>query len=78
MICDQCIALNGHYSAKAYPEQLRRIRFKDPQSGKTLVFLTNNGIAGFDHRHTVQEPLAEGVVLQVDQAASAHQALYRQ
>lgn len=42
MICDQRIALNGYYSAKAYPEQLRRIRFKDPQSGKTLVFLTNN------------------------------------
>jgi len=42
MICDQRIAPNGYYSAKAYPEQLRRIRFKDPQSGKTLVFLTNN------------------------------------
>ena len=42
MICDQRILLNGHYSAKAYPEQLRRIRFKDPESGKTLVFLTNN------------------------------------
>jgi uncharacterized protein DUF4372/DDE family transposase len=35
MICDQRIALNGHYSAKAYPEQLRRIRFKDPESGKS-------------------------------------------
>ena len=42
MICDQRILLNGHYSAKAYSEQLRRIRFKDPESGKTLVFLTNN------------------------------------
>ena len=34
--------LNGYYSAKAYPEHLRRVRFKDPESGKTLVFLTNN------------------------------------
>ncbi|TCV77488.1 IS4 family transposase [Sulfurirhabdus autotrophica] len=42
VICDQRIALNGHYSSKAYPEQLRRIRFKDPQTGKTLIFLTNN------------------------------------
>ncbi|BCT67003.1 IS4 family transposase [Nitrosospira sp. NRS527] len=42
MICDQRITLNGHYSAKAYPEQLRRIRFKDPESGKTLMFLSNN------------------------------------
>jgi transposase len=42
VICDQAIALNGFYVAKDYPEQLRRIRFKDPESGKTLVFLTNN------------------------------------
>ena len=42
VICDQSIALNGFYIAKDYPELLRRIRFKDPQSGKTLVFLTNN------------------------------------
>ena len=42
VICDQMIALNGFYAAKDYPEPLRRIRFKDPESGKTLVFLTNN------------------------------------
>ena len=42
VICDQLIALNGFYVAKDYPEHLRRIRFKDPESGKTLVFLTNN------------------------------------
>jgi transposase len=42
VICDQRIALNGFYVAKSYPEHLRRIRFNDPQSGKTLVFLTNN------------------------------------
>ncbi len=44
MICDQRVALNGYYSARAYPEPLRRIRFKDPESGKTLVFLTNNTV----------------------------------
>jgi transposase len=42
VICDQAIALNRFYVAKDYPEHLRRIRFKDPESGKTLVFLTNN------------------------------------
>ena len=42
IICDQRIRLNGFYIAQDYPEQLRRIRFKDPESGKTLVFLTNN------------------------------------
>ena len=42
VICDQAIALNGFYVSKDYPEHIRRIRFKDPESGKTLVFLTNN------------------------------------
>jgi hypothetical protein len=42
VICDQLIALNGYYVAKNYPEHIRRIRFKDPETGKTLVFLTNN------------------------------------
>jgi len=42
VICDQAIAMNGFYVSKDYPEHLRRIRFKDPESGKTLVFLTNN------------------------------------
>jgi len=42
VICDQRVMLGGFYAAKAYPDHLRRIRFKDPESGKTLVFLTNN------------------------------------
>ena len=42
IISDQRVMLNGHYSAKKYPEHLRRVRFKDPESGKTLIFLTNN------------------------------------
>ncbi len=42
VICDQRIMLDGFYITQDYPEQLRRIRFKDPESGKTLVFLTNN------------------------------------
>jgi len=42
VLCDQRVMLNGFYSAQKYPEHLRRIRFKDPESGKTLVFLTNN------------------------------------
>jgi Domain of unknown function (DUF4372)/Transposase DDE domain len=42
VICDQRVMLNGYQSAKRYPEHLRRVRFKDSDSGKTLVFLTNN------------------------------------
>jgi len=42
VICDQTIVLTGPISKKDYPEKLRRIKYNDPQSGKTLVFLTNN------------------------------------
>jgi len=42
LICDQGIKLCIAKSARDYPEHLRRVRFKDPTTGKTLVFLTNN------------------------------------
>lgn len=42
IICDQIVALTGTSSSKDYPEYLRRIRFKNPETDKTLVFLTNN------------------------------------
>jgi len=41
IICDHTIALNGFYSRQHYPDHLRRIRFKDSQTGKALLFLTN-------------------------------------
>ena len=40
--CDQTISLLWFYSAKGYPDQLRRIRYWDAQRAKRLVFLTNN------------------------------------
>ena len=42
VIYDQTIMLNGYYAAKDYPEKLRRIKFKDEETGKMLTFLTNN------------------------------------
>ncbi|MHB1669122.1 IS4 family transposase [Thiomonas sp.] len=42
VLCDQRVMLSGDCPAKKYPERLRRIRFTDPASGKTLIFLTNN------------------------------------
>jgi hypothetical protein len=42
LICDQQVALTVFYSQRSYPERLRRVRFKDPETGKTLVFLTNH------------------------------------
>jgi len=41
VIADQTITLDGHYTRQDYPMHLRRVRFKDPKTGKTLVFLTN-------------------------------------
>jgi hypothetical protein len=41
IICDQTIALNGYYSKQHYPDHLRRIRFRDADGSKTLVFLSN-------------------------------------
>ena len=41
VIADQTIALDGVRTKQHYPERLRRIRYKDPASEKTLVFLTN-------------------------------------
>jgi transposase len=41
IIADQTIALDGNATRKDYPDHLRRVRFKDRESGKTLVFLTN-------------------------------------
>ena len=39
---DQSIALDGFYAKRDYPHHLRRVSFCDPQTGKRLVFLTNN------------------------------------
>jgi hypothetical protein len=40
VICDQTIALDGYLAGRDYPAHLRRIRFKDADTGKSLVFLT--------------------------------------
>ena len=42
LFCDQTVMLTGFYSPQDFETPLRRIRFKDPESGKTLIFLTNN------------------------------------
>ena len=42
VICDQSVVLTGFYSHQGFQAPLRRIRFKDPETTKTLIFLTNN------------------------------------
>jgi len=41
ILADQTIALSQYRSHRDYPSHLRRIRFRDPETGKNLVFLTN-------------------------------------
>ena len=42
LVCDQTVVLTVFYSRKGFEAPLRRIRYRDPDSGKRLVFLTNN------------------------------------
>jgi hypothetical protein len=42
ILYDQSILLNNYYAAKDYPEKMRRIKFRDEQTGNVLIFLTNN------------------------------------
>jgi hypothetical protein len=42
VLSDQIGKLEGYYSLKEYPEKLRRIKYYDKETDKTLVFLTNN------------------------------------
>ena len=42
LICDQTIVLTGLNSKNDYPQPLRRIKYYDHKTNKTLNFLTNN------------------------------------
>ena len=42
LLFDQTIVLNGFYSARDYPDKLRRVGFHDAERNKRLVFVTNN------------------------------------
>ena len=42
LLFDQTVVLTGFYSQREYPTVVRRIGYRDPDTGKTLVFLTNN------------------------------------
>ncbi len=42
LIYDQTLVLQGYQSAQDYPETLRGVRYKDPETGKRFLFITNN------------------------------------
>ncbi len=42
LVCDQTVRLTVPKSAEAYPGELRRVRARDPETGKNVVVLTND------------------------------------
>jgi IS4 transposase len=42
VIFDQTLVLQGYQSARDYPQSFRGVRYKDPETGKRLLFITNN------------------------------------
>jgi IS4 transposase len=42
VLCDQRVRLIGTNASKDYPDMIRRIKYRDKESGKSLTFLTNN------------------------------------
>lgn len=42
ILCDQTVVPGGPLSSQRYPQRLRRIRYKDPETKKNLVFITNH------------------------------------
>jgi len=42
LICDHTVVFTGDPAQQHFPATLRRVRFKDLETGQTLIFLTNN------------------------------------
>jgi hypothetical protein len=42
VLYDQSVKLDNYYASIDYPVKIRRIKYRDADTGKTLVFLTNN------------------------------------
>lgn len=42
IIKDELVELTGYYTAKGYPKIIRRVEYVDKETGKKLIFLTNN------------------------------------
>jgi hypothetical protein len=76
VIADQTIALDGHYTGQDYPAHLRRARFRDEETGKTLVFLTNQmALLALTICDLYKKPLAGRALLQMDKATPTDQAV---
>ena len=74
--CDQTIVLTVFYTYKGYPEKLQRINYYDVETGKNLVFLTNNFILPpLTYCTTISMPLADRAPFQMHKATPTNQVL---
>ena len=75
VICDQRVMLNGYLLGQEVSRASAAHSIQGPRVGQDAGLPDQqHGAAGVDHLRAVQEPLAGRAVLQVDQAAPAHQA----
>ena len=65
--CDQTIRLAGLHTKKKYPDRLRRVGYRDPETGEATR-LSDQPLrpAGVDDRRAVPRALADRTLLQVD------------
>ena len=78
VLSDQTVILSSVESTTAYPDPLRKVSYFDAERSKRLKFLTNNfTLPALTIAAHLQATLAGGAILQMDQAASAHQGLLR-
>ena len=77
LVCDQTVVLTGFYSRQGFNRPLRRIKFNDPQTGKRLVSSPTISPSTPSPSPSSTMSLAGGTLLQMDQAASAHQGVLR-
>jgi len=75
--CDQTVRLTGATSADDYPQYLRYVGFHDQERQAPWLLHQQFRNSGLDRGAALQMPLASRTVLQVDQAASAHQSVFR-
>ncbi len=64
-------------SIRHYPDKLRRIHYVDAETGRGLVFLTNNfALPALTIALLYKAPLESGVVLQMDQSSTCASSIY--
>ena len=75
---DQTVILTSFQSASAYPDALRRVSYLDKETQQATEVPDQQFCAPRTcHRANLQVSLAGGTILQMDQAAPAHQSFLR-